>query len=561
MLLNGGNIDMFIQCLDTNKFLALDTETYGLELEDKPFAIIISNGINTGYLELRNDYHLKTKLQKLLDNEKIIWFFFNAKFDLQKLRMIGLNVKGHIHDCGSIERIIDNNITSISMSTIGERYGYPKLDIVKHYMKENKIKCFADVPLSIMQPYAENDAKVTYDIGMRQVSYVNKNPSIKNTVFTEYSIVKTCFHMEQIGIKVDTKYVTECQDKMLSNMQLIKSEFKVQYNCEFVTRGNALKELLDTNNVQYATKKGTGRPILNKDALEKINHPICKMIVDYRKQEKFIETYYTNILNNHRGGVIYPNIRHDGTKTGRFSYWGTGLQTLPKRELGEFSVRRCFVPRKDFKFVMIDYDQQEFRVCADYAGEIGLIREINKGLDVHQVTADMIGISREQGKTLNFAVIYGLGIKALAEYLKTSESEARKLKSKYFLRLSKMEYFIRKVIDRGNVTKKITDCFGKIYRVDSRDDSYKLPNHLIQGTCGGIMKRAMNKCHKLLSNYNSNMIVTVHDEIVFEIHNNELFLIEKLKEIMENIYVPKNKVKLTVSIKWSDKSWQDKQPL
>jgi DNA polymerase-1 len=561
-LITEENIDDFVSKIKDCNFLSLDTETYGLEREDAPFAIIIGSPKAVGYLDLRciSKETINEKLGCVFQNKMSLWFLFNAKFDLQKLSMLGIDLLGTIHDCASAERIIDNIIPSVSMETVGAKYGFNKSDIVDKYVKQNKLTSYSEVPLPIMEEYATNDAVVTYAVGARQIASLT--PAQKSLVDVERSITKVCYHMERVGIGVDVNFTLKANIETHEKIDKMSRDFESKYGAPLKTSGNALPDLLRAHNIPFKTNPKTKRPVLNSKELEKIDHPLIKDILEVRTLQKFTSTYFKPILEGHRDGVVYPNMRQDETVTGRFSYWGIGLQTLPKDEGSQeiFPVRRCFVPRDGYVFVAIDFDQQEMRLAADYANEKKLIDKILSGMDVHQATAELCGISRKQGKTINFAVIYGVGLENLGKMLGVSKMQAGAIRSRYFRALPKIQKLIEDTIANGRVTKKVVDCYGRIYKVESSEYAYKLPNYLIQGTGGGIMKRAMIGCGRFLWGKKSRMVATVHDELLFEVHKSELDIVDKLKDIMQNIYVPQNGMKLTCSVEWSEKSWQDKNP-
>ena len=206
-------------------------------------------------------------------------------------------------------------------------------------------------------------------------------------------------------------------------------------------------------------------------------------------------------------------------------------------------------------FFFADYAAQEFRVALDYAGESGLIEAINAGMDPHQATAEMVGISRKQAKTLNFASIYGAGPDLIAEFLHISALEARELRDKYFARMPKLKHFLSY---SGTVAKHrgvVWNRYGRLYYLENHDDSYKIANNLVQGTCADIMKFAMTEIAQILEGKKSRMLIQVHDELIIEMHKEELYLQEEVIRIMQDQYKPKNGMFLTCSSEHSTCSW------
>jgi len=182
------------------------------------------------------------------------------------------------------------------------------------------------------------------------------------------------------------------------------------------------------------------------------------------------------------------------------------------------------------------------------------------GADVHQATADLVGITRKLAKTLNFAVLYGSGADKMAAMLGISVSEARRLKAHYFANLPYVERFIFQVRNVGRSRGYVRNWYGRHCHIARPDWAYILPNHLIQGGCADVVKIAMNRCDDFLleKKARSRMILQVHDEILFEVHKNEIDLVPELQKIMEDVYPGRNGMRLEGSVEWSAKSWSAK---
>lgn len=192
----------------------------------------------------------------------------------------------------------------------------------------------------------------------------------------------------------------------------------------------------------------------------------------------------------------------------------------------------------------------------DYANEAGLIRKILDGHDPHDATAEMTGLDRDAAKTLNFALLYGMGKDTLAETLGVSVKEAKEFKYQYFGRLPQVKKFLRAVTTAAERRGFITDWAGRrLYFPDPRF-AYKAPNALIQGGCSSIHKKAMVATDKVLAPWKSDILFQVHDEIDFDMHPGELELVPRLKEEMEKIY-PYKRLPMRCSVEHSWKSFGD----
>lgn len=559
---------MLEQIRETN-ILAIDTETTGLEWSDRPFAVSIATPTDSYYI---------TDLALLLrmDFTGKFVIFHNAKFDLHMLRRMGVEVKGNIRDISIQERVLNNDFMSLrdySLENIAKRYGFSKSKAVDEYIKKHdlyairktkytnesyKVPCFDKVPQEIMEQYAKNDAAITLGIYQRQMGKADKDDL---TIFrNEGSLLKATFEMEWHGIKIDYTYTLNALADEVFKLNKAKKKFFEVVGVQYENKKSVLVPIFEAaGDTIPVTEKGN--PQLRDEDLEKFTSPAAKIVQEIRYHEKRISTYYTSYLDLVDDfGFIHPNIQQHGTKTGRFSYANPNLQNIPKDEPVEndYTIRGCFVPQPGNIFLSIDYSQQEYRMMLDYADEKRVIREVMEGKDVHQVMADMVGISRKNAKTLNFAVLYGAGPDKIAKMLGITVSEARILRDRFLLAMPNVDRFISQVIQRNKNRGYVINWLGRKLR-NKKEFSYASPNHLIQGGCGDVVKKAMVELHEYLHNTRIIMRLQVHDQLVFEGTKEDIALhLPKIKEIMENVYYSKNGMRLTVDVSYSDKSFAER---
>ena len=218
-------------------------------------------------------------------------------------------------------------------------------------------------------------------------------------------------------------------------------------------------------------------------------------------------------------------------------------------------IRRGFIARPGFINFYVDYKAMEFRIFADYIEDSELLKRLKNGEDVHQATADMVGISRKQAKTLNFALIYGMGAAALALKLGVTLEQAAEFIRRYFERMPSAKLVIQNIKAVCRKRGYVRNPFMRRRRLAS-DEVYKAPNALIQGCCADIVKQAMLKIHHRLkaAGAKSGMILMVHDEIVFEIAQDELHLMPELVFIMES-WGHMFKVPIDVDVEATTTNW------
>jgi DNA polymerase-1 len=236
------------------------------------------------------------------------------------------------------------------------------------------------------------------------------------------------------------------------------------------------------------------------------------------------------------------------------------LQNVPKRkDTGKYKARAAFIPRNDYFFAMLDYDQMEYRLFMDYAEEIELINKVLSGLDVHTATAEMVETSRDVAKTINFLLLYGGGAGKLAGELGISIELAKEYRNKYFQNLTAVKETSQLIVSTAENRGHIYNILGRRCFIP-RKLAYKAPNYLIQGGCGDIVKRAMLSIDKFLEGKKSRMVLQIHDEILLEIHKDEYEIIDDIKEILVKSYEYK-KLPLTAGADYSFTNWSEKRGL
>jgi DNA polymerase-1 len=259
--------------------------------------------------------------------------------------------------------------------------------------------------------------------------------------------------------------------------------------------------------------------------------------------------------------VVRTSLDQAGTKTGRFSSSSPNLQQLTKTDDSPFPVRGAFVPRPGYFFAMLDYEQQEFRLLLDYAGAFtrrrSLIDAVLGGLDVHQATADAAGVSRHEAKTVNFSVIYGVGLDLLAARLKKSRREAQGIKAALFEAAPEIQVFMTQAQNIAAKRGYIVTWHGRRWHCPDSRFAYRATNAVIQGGCADVGKVAMNEVERHLARRKSRLVMMVHDELILEVHESEPEVVEECRAIMQRVY-PHKFLPLTVGADFSRRSLAEK---
>ncbi len=603
MIISLDNFKEILKELNPKKFLSIDTETTGLKWfnNDRLFSLVISDETEDYYFNFNKDPDYEgnlppsnfilprewlKELQLKLSDKNCTWFIHNAKFDMGIISREGLIILGEIHCTEAVARLLDGRHPAYTLDDCVRRMfrhlrqkGPSKIDEVKKLVSKKKLYKevhlegknqakkelhYHKVPFDMMATYACMDGRLCYLLGTYQLKVLENRISkgldgFKQSYDQEKKITKVCFEMEKEGIDLDIDYTNESLSHYRSNMKDAEQRFYDIAGTHIVDSAKGYKEVFQRLSiVPGLTAKGN--PSYAADVLEKVKHPIGKVITDYREARKLMSSYYSTFLYLvSKEGKIHCSIKQNGaSKTQRMSIVDPALQTVPKEHdpNDPWNVRRCFVPPEDYCFFAPDYDQMEYRMMLDQAEEIPVIKKILGGLDVHTATAEqMKASSRDAAKTINFLLLYGGGPPRLAEALGISVKEAESLYHQYFYNLSNVQRWRRKIMAFAQFKGYIKNPMGTISLVHPKGE-YKAPNYAIQGGCAQAMKKAMAKIADNMKGMKSKMVLQIHDELLFAMHRSELDYCPEIVEVMESVYKYKY-LPLTVGPKFSWRSWGD----
>ena len=585
MLVSKENLRQVLAQLSQHKHLSLDTETTGLRPygPHRIFSVIVSTGSEDFYFDFSRGSGSyggpgMERLRVVLSSPDITWFLHNAKFDMHFLAQFGLTLPKAWCTMAAA-RVEYNEHMQYHLDHCAKRIGIEgKDDRVMAYIKEHKLwewatipgrttrfkeLHFDKVPLEIMQEYAERDARITYKLGMHQLNQLTETPTTRRVYDNEARLVSTCQDMERVGIHIDREYCERAAAYETGRAAGVAERFAQLTGVPFKDSGKVFAEVFTSLGIEYP-KTAKGNPSFTAEVLKDVVHDVARTIEDYRDAHSRANYYHGFMFHCDSDGDLHPNMKQGGTATGRFSYADPNLQNLTKEadEGQAFMVRRALVPRDGYSFCMMDYDQMEYRMMLEYAKEMPIIQQVLAGVDVHTATADMMGVDRKTAKTINFMLLYGGGVAKLAQALCIGEFEAKCLRNLYFSRLPMVENLICRVQHTARTRGYIFNWLGRRSHFPDPNFAYKAPNYLIQGGCADVVKIAMNRIDDLLKGKKSRMLVQVHDEILFEIHDTEreTGIIGDLKDIMESSY-PSEHLPLTVGTEWGRRSWADREAM
>jgi DNA polymerase-1 len=579
ILVTEENLRAVLRELAPEKVLAVDTETTGFDVfkSSKLFSIIVASKTKAYYFNFNWYSELGVERYQLPDPKVLeelfstprLWVFQNAKFDLHFLNKAGVLPVGEYYDTQVGGRILYNIHESYSLDAMSEReLNERKDDGVMKWLESNKCYTmvpapgrkkmtknynFDQVPFDIISKYALKDARLTMALYEKQVEkYAESDLQV---VSNEMRLIDTLYDMEQVGVKIDREYVTKASAFELARVEKYVEEWGQLIGTELVDSGEYLKPIFEGLGftIPWTEKM---EPNVDGDVIASIDHESARILEKYRDAEKRYTTLMGILSAADDSDVVHTSFKQAGTVTGRMSSFAPNLQNLSADDTGEYPIRRAFVPRPGYFFVSIDYQQMEFRLLLEYSNEQELIGKIMQGHDPHDSTAELTGLTRKAAKTLNFGLVYGMGVKKLGKAIGVDEREAKAFKAKYFEALPRVREFLWGAARNQERRGFTWNWFGRRFFLREKKFSYRAPNSIIQGGCADVCKLAMNAIHTYLRDKASRMILQVHDEILFEVSFDEVDIVGLLKETMEKAYPHKN-IPLTCSVAYSLKSFHD----
>lgn len=385
----------------------------------------------------------------------------------------------------------------------------------------------------------------------------------------EIPLAKTLAKMEFEGLNVDKEQLVAQDEKIAKTIDKLTENIFELAGCKFnISSPKQLGEILFEKLELKTSKKTKNGYSTNIDVLNSLidAHPIIKQVIEYRKFVKLKNTYIDGLLLQiYDDSKVHTIYKQALTQTGRLSSIEPNLQNIPIRYEEGRMIRKAFVASKDSILLAADYSQIELRILAHLSKDEELINAFNNNEDIHKRTAQLIfgkeeisSIERRQAKVVNFGIIYGMSSYALSEDLNISFFEADKFIKNYYDSFPKIEAYLKSIVDTANELGYVSTLLGRRRYIPELKSSVYMQreagkrnamNAPIQGSAADIIKIAMIKIDEAIKEklLNSKLLIQIHDELVFDVPNDEKDIMLKLvKDVMENCY--KIDVPLTVDI-------------
>jgi DNA polymerase I len=561
-------IEKLLSTLNEYAEICFDTETTHIdaniaELVGLSFAVKPTEGYYVPCPEDRDEcLQLLNKFQQLFNDTSKTWIGQNLKYDLLMLKWYGHTLAGNIFDTMLAHYVIEPE-GKRSMDLLSTKYlGYIPVSIESLIGKKGKTQgTMRQVEIEEAKEYAAEDADIT--LQLKNIFAPQLKAKDVQKVFEEVEIplVKVLTDMEFEGIRIDMDflktYSKELEIEAKEAEEKVYETAGVRFNLASPKQlGEVLFEKMKLDPKAKKTKTGqyaTGEEVLAKLAN---NNPICEQILTFRELTKLRSTYVDAFpqLMNAKTGRVHTNYAQAVAVTGRLSSTNPNLQNIPIRTTKGKEIRKAFVPRdENYVLVSADYSQIELRVVAAISGDVNMCEAFKTGKDIHTATAakvfgveekDVTKEMRYKAKSVNFGIIYGQGAFGLAENLGIPRAEAKEIIDNYKKEFPNIQKYMDDTINAARETGFVETLMGrKRWLKDIGSANFTVRgfaernaiNSPIQGTAADMVKLAMIKIHAALKagNFKSKMLLQVHDELVFDVHKDELEAIKPL--ILDNM--------------------------
>ena len=551
--------------------VCFDTETTGLdpltaELVGIAFSWEKGKGFYLPFPENQKEaQELIEEIRPFFEADTIEKVGQNLKYDLKVLAKYNLDVQGKLFDTMLAHYLINPDMRH-NMDVLAETYlNYTPVSITELIGKKGKNQLsMREVPIDKQTEYAVEDADITWQLKEHFEKELEEAGTRKLFDEIEIPLLRVLAAMEVEGINLNTTFLNSLSSALDEDITRLTSEIYEAAGEEFnigspKQLGVVLFEKMKL--VDKPKKTKTGQYSTAEDVLSFLakDHEIIQNILDYRGLTKLKSTYVDALPTQVAvDGRVHTDYMQTVAATGRLSSNNPNLQNIPIRTERGREVRKAFVPRdENHTLLAADYSQIELRIIAALSEEETMIKAFQDGEDIHASTAAKVfnvpleEVTREQrsnAKTVNFGIIYGVSAFGLSNQTDLTRSEAKELIDTYYKTYPKLRNYmsdqvdfarengyVKTVLDRRRYLKNINSA-NAIVRGAAERNAVNAP---IQGSAADIIKIAMINIYEKLTNsdYKTKMLLQVHDELVFDVPNDELDAIKSLiKTEMEAAY-------------------------
>ncbi len=548
-----------LRCAD---LFAFDTETTSLnymEAEIVGLSFAVTEG-EAAYVPLAHDYEgapaqldrmqVLNKLRPLLEDPKQLKVGQHLKYDMNVLANYGIELKGVAYDTMLESYVLNSTASRHDMDTLALTHLSEETTHFEDIAgKGAKQVAFNQIDIDTAAPYAAEDADVTLRLHRTLWPQLERVEGLKR-VFCDLEIplVPVLSRIERTGVLIDKEMLHKQSEVLYARMQEIEesaySEAGEVFNLNSPKQIQAL--LFDKQGLPVLRKTPKGQPSTAESVLQELalDYALPRLILEYRSLSKLKSTYTDKLPSqiNSVTGRLHTSYHQAVTATGRLSSSDPNLQNIPIRSEEGRRIRQAFVAPPGYQILAADYSQIELRIMAHLSGDDGLLTAFREGRDIHTATAaEIFGVAieevdsgqRRSAKAINFGLIYGMSAFGLAKQLGVGREAAQEYIDRYFERYPGVKIFMDRMRSEAHDRGYVETLFGRrlyLPEINARNAQRRqyaeraAINAPMQGSAADIIKRAMITTDAWLqrSDVDARMIMQVHDELVFEVHEDGL---------------------------------------
>jgi DNA polymerase-1 len=562
-------IKSLLSFLDRQDAFCFDTETTSLvaieaQLVGMSFSYRKGEAFYVPFPEDQAACQAQADLFKgIFAKESTIKIAQNIKYDMSVLRNYGIEIKGATYDTMLAHYLIEpekrHGMDALALAYLSYEPMSIENLIGKKGAKQGNMR---EVELNLIKEYAAEDADITLQLKPFLDKQLTTNPkAVQLLNEVEMPLARVLSTIECEGVNLDVPFLQEMSKTLEADSKAVQEKIFATAGQEFNIAspkqlGEILFEKLKLDPKAKKTKTGqymTGEEVLSKLEAE---HEIASLILDFRELQKLKSTYVDALpaLISPTTGRIHTSFMQAVTATGRLSSKDPNLQNIPIRTVRGREIRKAFIPRDENHLILsADYSQIELRIMAAFSKDESMLDAFNNGLDVHKATAakvfhvpleEVTSDMRRKAKTVNFGIIYGVSAFGLAAQLGISRTEAKEIIDQYFVEFPKVKTFMDQSITDARDNGYVETVLGRrrylrdILSANMNERGFAERNAInapIQGSAADMIKVAMIQIQDFLEreNLKSKMILTVHDELVFDAHKDEVdYLKVQINKIM-----------------------------
>ena len=561
-ILTQEHFEKWLAELNNAELFAFDTETTSLdyckaEIVGISFAVVAGKA---AYLPLAHQYpdaplqldrtKILAQLKPLLENPNKAKLGQNLKYDAHVLANHGICLQGIAHDSMLESYVLNSTATRHNMDDLAKEYlGVTTIHYEDITGKGVKQISFQEVPIEQAAPYAAEDADITLQLHQTLITKLQEQPSLLSLYQDiEMPLLSVLSRIESNGVLIDTGMLSQQSLELAS--QIVSLEQAAHESAGHAFNLGSPKQLqtilYDQLKLPIRKKTPKGQPSTEESVLQELalEYPLPKLILDYRSLSKLKSTYTDKLplQVNDKTGRVHTSYHQAVAATGRLSSSDPNLQNIPIRSEEGRKIRQAFIAPAGYKILAADYSQIELRIMAHLSGDAGLLKAFSAGEDIHKATAaEVFGVAledvttdlRRSAKAINFGLIYGMSAFGLAQQLGIDNSRAKSYIDLYFARYPGVKNYMDNIRAQAHEQGYVETLLGRrlyLPEIKSKNATRRqyaertAINAPMQGTAADIIKLAMISTDQWLfkEKPDAKMIMQVHDELVFEVAEDQL---------------------------------------